>query len=351
MKMNRLLYSVGLLLVLFSCSDYDEQEFTVLLPDAGLDQVVFTEDSGTTIQLDGGSSSDVNNIGFDYKWTILSTPEGANGTLSDANSPSPTLEVSNEDSGRYQLSLRIFRGDQIAQDFVNIDVNPAIAQVIFVNAIDSDGIASLSIPSIAITGNPVQPRSVDDRYYNIDKNIAQESDGTVLFEVNYNGNTLFTNQTLEALKSYTMYLAGTSNNPELLFVEKTKNQNTIPIGIVGLDAINLAPDTDNVVLFIDATSAGFGVLPVDTLFGGLGVSEQFGTLNYRDNSEIFFPSNTLIPLPIWATVNGQRISNDAAILLPPNRDGNFGTFMLFPDTSAEFGHTLIFINNSDLLPE
>ncbi|MBP2833125.1 hypothetical protein J8281_13100, partial [Aquimarina sp. U1-2] len=162
--MNRLLYLFGFLLVLYSCSDYDEQEFTVLLPNAGIDQVVFTEDSGTTIQLDGSSSSDVNNIGFDYEWTILSAPDGANGTLNEANSATPTLLVSNDASGRYELSLRIFRGNQTAQDFVNIDVNPAIAQVLFVNAIDSDITASLAIPSINIIGNTVQPRSVDDTY-------------------------------------------------------------------------------------------------------------------------------------------------------------------------------------------
>ncbi|MBP2834250.1 DUF4397 domain-containing protein, partial [Aquimarina sp. U1-2] len=228
---------------------------------------------------------------------------------------------------------------------------PAIAQVLFVNAIDSDITASLAIPSINIIGNTVQPRSVDDTYYNINNNVAQEPDGTVRFEVNYNGTILTTNQTLEALKSYTLYLTGTLDNPELLFIEKTRNQNTISAGLVGLDAVNLAPETNNVVLFIDATRVGFGVSPVDVLFRGLGVPEQFGTLNYQDNAELFFPSNTIFQIPIWATVNGQRISNDSFILLPPDIDGNFGTFMLFPNATAPEGHTLVFINNSNLLPQ
>lgn len=32
------------ILICFSCSDFDEQDFTVLLPDAGEDIVLFTEE-------------------------------------------------------------------------------------------------------------------------------------------------------------------------------------------------------------------------------------------------------------------------------------------------------------------
>ncbi|MBP2831537.1 hypothetical protein J8281_04990, partial [Aquimarina sp. U1-2] len=162
--MNKIITILAVLLTFIACSDYDEQDFTVLLPDAGTDQIIFTDEVGTTIQLNGNNSSDVNNIGFEYEWSILTTPEGANGVLSDPGIATPTLEIPNEASGRYELSLRIFRGNQTAQDFVNIDVNPAIAQVLFVNAIDSDITASLAIPSINIIGNTVQPRSVDDTY-------------------------------------------------------------------------------------------------------------------------------------------------------------------------------------------
>ncbi|MGB5818429.1 MAG: hypothetical protein WBG90_03015 [Saonia sp.] len=349
--MKRTFSVLGLLFALFACSDYDEQEFTVLLPNAGADQVIFTETDGTTIRLNGTASTDVNNIGFGYEWKIINELADFPITISEPNSADPTFQVDPNASGRYELSLEISRGDQVARDFVNIDVNPAIAQVLLVNAIDASPPATLNIPAIGVSGNPVASKNTDDSYYNIDTNIAAEADGTILMEVEYNGAVVRTNQTLEALKNYTLYLIGTENDPEILFIEKTKNQNTIGIGLVGLDAINLTEGTNNVILFIDATTAGFGILPVDSLFGGLGVPEQFGILDYRDNSEIFFPSNTLIPLPIWATANDIRISNDAAITLTPNVDGNFGTFMLFPDTSAPEGHLLKFINNSDLLPQ
>ncbi len=349
---KKLYFSLLACFMLFnSCSDFDEQDFTVLLPNAGPDQVIFTAESGTTIQLDGSASGDVNNIGFQYEWEIISGPEGFPGSISNTNIVNPTFEVSNEASGRYELSLKIFRGEQIARDFVNIDINPAIAQILLVNAIDAASTATLKIPSIGISGDPVASKNTDNTYYDIDTNIATEADGSVLLEVDYNGTTLTTNQTLEALKSYTLYLVGTEDNPEILFVEKTRNQNSIGVGLVALDAINLAPETDNVVLFIDATTAGFGILPVDAVFGVLGVPEQFGVINYKENVEIFFPSNSLIPLPIWATVNGERISNNANITLAPNSDGSFGTFMLFPDANAENGHTFIFVNNTNLLPQ
>ena len=350
--MKKIYAFLGVIISLYSCSDFDEQEFTVLLPSAGTDQVLFTETFGTTIQLDGSTSSDVNNLGFDYQWEVLRSPENFPITFDNAAIANPTFEVSNEVSGRYELSLIISRGDQVARDFVNIDVNPAIAQVLFVNAIDAPLDASFSVPSVTIQGNPVASKNADDTYYNIDNNVAVESDGTVLFEVSYNDTVLTTNQTLEALGSYTLYLVGTEANPELLFIEKTRNQNTIGLGQVSLDAINLAEGSDNVVLFIDGRSINAPLAPVDLFFQQfLGVMEAFGALNYQDNGEISIPSNPLLPLPIFATINNIPISNETAISLTSGADGTFGTFVLFPDASTPLGHTLTFINNSSLLPQ
>ena len=350
--MKKSILYIFAIFAIYACSDFDEQEFTVLLPNAGIDQVLFTEESGTSIQLDGLESSDVNNLGFNYQWEVLSSPENFPINIDNATIANPTFEVSNEVSGRYELSLIISRGDQVARDFVNIDVNPAIAQVLFVNAVDSPLDASFAVPSVTIQGNPVASKNADDTYYNIDNNVAIESDGTVLFEVNYNGAVLTTNQTLEALGSYTLYLVGTEANPELLFIEKTRNQNTIGLGQVSLDAINLAEGSDNVVLFIDGRSINAPLAPVDLFFQQfLGITDAFGVLNYQDNGEISIPSNPLLPLPIFATINNIPISNETAISLIPGADGSFGTFILFPDASAPLGHRLTFINNSSLLPQ
>ncbi|MEM1258927.1 MAG: hypothetical protein AAGH81_10370 [Bacteroidota bacterium] len=349
--MKKIYAIYALLFLSASCSDFDEQDFTVLLPDAGEDQVVFTEVSGTTIQLDAAASSDVNGLGFNVMWELEESPEGIDVALDDPTSLSPTFQVNNETAGRFVWRLILTRGDQISQDVTRVDVNPANAQLLLVNAVDGLDSASLNVPAVELNGEPVAALSTDTTYYNVDLNIAQGSDGTVAIEVPYGDQTLALDANLEALRSYTLYVVGNSETPELLLVEKTLNQNTLPPTFIGLDAIMLSPGVDNVQLFIDATSIAFGVLPLDNLFIGLGLPDSFGILSYQENKEIIFPFNSVIPLPIWATVNGQRISNDAVIGLPNGVEGNFGTFVLFPDSNAEFGNTLTFINNSELLPQ
>ena len=347
--MKKIYAFFGLILTLTACSDFEEQTFTVLLPDAGEDQVLFTEESGNIITLNGNGSRDINNLGFDYLWEIIDSPEGSQGVISNSSIASPTLEVPADASGRYELRLSISIDDQIAQDFVNIDINPQNAQILFVNGIDTDQLATLMVPDVNLIGSPVAARNAEDTYHNIDTNIATLEDGSTLIEVSFNGAVISTNDTLDALKSYTIYLVGTEENPEIAIIEKTRNQNTIGLGLVGLDFVNLSQGADNAALFIDATPFNFGIVPLDALFGALGVPEQFGALNYLDNTELFFPSNNVNPLPIWATVNGVRISNNVTIGLPPIQ-GNFGTFILFPDASSENGNTLVFLNNTELLP-
>ena len=350
--MKKIYNLLAFISLLVSCSDYDEQEFTVLLPDAGPDQVIFTEDPVTTIQLDGSDSRDVNGLDdFEQEWVLDQAPEGALVSLNDPNSLTPTFEVTDDTAGRFVWRLILTRGDQITQDVTRVDVNPANAQLLLVNAINSSNSASLQVDAVEISGNPVASGTVDATYYNIDLNIAQNTDGTVTLEVPFGDQTLSLDANLEALKSYTLYVVGSSDAPELLLVEKFLNQNTLLPTFIGLDAIILSPGVNNVQFFIDATSIGFDVLPIDNLFIGLGLPDSFGVLNYQENKEIIFPFQSVIPLPIWATVDGQRISNDTVIGLPNGVDGNFGTFILVPDADAQHGNTLSFINNSDLLPQ
>jgi len=338
-------------MALTACSDYDDQDFTVLLPIAGEDQVVFTEDTGTTISLDGSESSDVNNLGFSYLWEVTSAPEGFTFTLENSESATPNLVVTDDTSGRYTLSLTLTKGNQVARDFVNVDINPVLAQVLLVNTIDAENEAILSIPALDITGNPVGKHSADDTYYEIDLNVAQNTEGNVVLNVDYNGTTLSIEENLGALKNYTLYLTGTETEPELLFVEKIKNENTLPLTLVGLDAINLSPGLDNVELYIDASSFNFGTVPLDLLFGQLGVVESFGLLSYKDNSEIFYDASSIFPLPIWGAVNAERVTNDTFISLTNGESGKFGTFVIVKDASSAEGNKIIFINNSSLLPQ
>ncbi|MEM1406473.1 MAG: hypothetical protein AAGG59_06845 [Bacteroidota bacterium] len=335
----------------FSCSDFDEVEFTVLQPNAGEDFIFFTEESGTEIPLDGSASSDVNNLGFTYSWEITASPEGSSPSIQASTSATPTIVVDEGTSGRITVSMIIARGDQEARDFVNIDINPQLANILLINGIDSDQSAVLRIPSANITGNSVASLSSDNTYYEINLNQSTDVDGNVAIEVDFNGSTLSATQTMQALQSFTVYLVGTLEAPELLIVSKKYNQNTIPPNLVGLDAINLSSEVSGMVLFIDATAVGFTVLPVDVLFGSLGVTEALGELDFKDNAELLFPTASILPLPIWATVNGVRVSNDVNITLNNAAAGQFGTFVLYGQASAEFGNTLKFIENSALLPE
>lgn len=350
-KAKQLIAIFGVLFFSISCSDFDEQSFTVLLPDAGNDFIFFTEESGTMIELNGSSSSDVNGLGFEYQWSVTVFPEGFEPVLSEANTPTPSLNIDEATSGRITLSLIISRGDQQARDFVNIDVNPRVATVLLVNAIEGQEAARIQIPSANIEGDEVAPLSADNTYHRIVLDETADAQGNVTLNVLYNDSTLTVSNPLEALSSYTLYLVGSESNPELIFDQKRYNENTTLPGQAGLGATNLSSTVDDMVLFIDASSFALGIRPVDAIFSGQGVPEQIGPLNFGQSADILVPLALIFPLPIWATVNGERVSNDSGIALNRDDANQFGTFVLFEDSSSAFGNTLVFINNSALLPE
>ncbi len=64
---------------------------TAPVANAGPNQFVST---GTTVQLDGSHSTDVNGNPLTYKWSLPMTPAGSNATLSNASAVNPTLAVS-----------------------------------------------------------------------------------------------------------------------------------------------------------------------------------------------------------------------------------------------------------------
>ena len=103
--MKKLLSFLLFFLILIGCSDYADQPYTVLVPDAGSDEVVFTDEIGTSIPLDGSNSYDVNGFGFDYLWEIIAAPGDYPASINGANTANPTLEVSPDATGRYELSL------------------------------------------------------------------------------------------------------------------------------------------------------------------------------------------------------------------------------------------------------
>ena len=72
---------------------------------AGPDQTVYV---GTTVQLDGADSIDVNGDLLTYRWTLLSQPAGSNATLSDVTAIMPTMAI--DTPGIYTMQLIVNDG-------------------------------------------------------------------------------------------------------------------------------------------------------------------------------------------------------------------------------------------------
>ena len=71
------------------------------IADAGIDQAVIVP--GTTVQLDGTQSYDLEGDPITYAWTITQKPVGSMGSLSDPDSPTPTFVA--DVKGTYEIEL------------------------------------------------------------------------------------------------------------------------------------------------------------------------------------------------------------------------------------------------------
>ena len=78
---------------------------SVPVADGGRDQAV---EIGTTVQLDGTASWDVDGDLLAYSWTLVSVPGGSGAALSDATDPRPTFFV--DSSGDYIIELTVDDG-------------------------------------------------------------------------------------------------------------------------------------------------------------------------------------------------------------------------------------------------
>ena len=86
------------------------------IADAGPDQTVFVTDS---VQLNGGSSSDVDNDALTFSWGFLSIPTDSLASLDNPNSPTPSFSV--DKPGSYTLELLVNDG--------TIDSDPDIVTI------------------------------------------------------------------------------------------------------------------------------------------------------------------------------------------------------------------------------
>lgn len=84
--------------------------------NAGPDQTVFV---GTTVQLNGSKSSDVDGDPLTFRWEFLSRPVGSTATLSDSTLVNPTFVVERRGTYKVQLIVNDGKGDS-APDSVTI---------------------------------------------------------------------------------------------------------------------------------------------------------------------------------------------------------------------------------------
>src|SRR5262249_12080060 len=92
------------------------QTNTPPVANAGPDQTVFV---GTTVQLDGSKSSDVDGDTLHFQWSFLTRPSGSTATLSDRTAVHPTFLV--DRPGTYTVQLIVNDGQMdSAPDTVDI---------------------------------------------------------------------------------------------------------------------------------------------------------------------------------------------------------------------------------------
>jgi hypothetical protein len=93
---------------------------------AGADQSVTV---GTTVQLNGSSSSDPEGDPLTYSWSFNTVPAGGSYLLTGANTA--TASFTPTVAGTYQLSLRVYDGSSMAYDTVSVTATPAPASHVF----------------------------------------------------------------------------------------------------------------------------------------------------------------------------------------------------------------------------
>lgn len=133
---------------------------TAPVADPGMDQAITV--IGTTVQLNGYSSFDVDGDPMTYEWTIISKPSNSNATLNGPNTPAPTFVA--DVQGTYIAQL-VVRDPWLASDAKTITVS-------FTNA---KPVADAGAGQSMVMGSPVFLNGVGSTDANLDPLTCQWS--------------------------------------------------------------------------------------------------------------------------------------------------------------------------------
>jgi len=112
---------------------------------------------GSTVQLDGSGSTDLNGKLLSYHWTMISLPPNSAATLSDPNAVKPTFTA--DLPGTYQVQLVVNDGyNNSAPSTVAITTNPPTVPMAFAGqnrSVPNNTLVTLAGVGVAPQGNPL----------------------------------------------------------------------------------------------------------------------------------------------------------------------------------------------------
>ena len=113
--------------------------------------------AGSTVTLDGSSSSDANGDTLTYAWTLTSKPAGSSAALSSATSAKPTFTA--DMAGTYVASLTVNDG-KASSNVTTVSVTASVAGTSVSGLIDSSTVWTKINSPYVMTGNVLIPGGV-----------------------------------------------------------------------------------------------------------------------------------------------------------------------------------------------
>lgn len=128
--------------------------------EAGIDQQIAT---GDMAELDGSASSDADGDALNYRWRIVSQPQGSAAALANPNSAGPSLTT--DALGDYVIELVVDDGQaDSAADQVTVSAGPVLVLYLY----DSDTADFVRVPNQVLTNVNVEEGTGDQTITNVE---------------------------------------------------------------------------------------------------------------------------------------------------------------------------------------